>query len=421
MFLSEGIDVVSLFDGMSCGRIALARRGIGVKNYYASEIDKYAMVVSKANWPRTQHMGDVTKWREWPIDWSKVKLVIAGSPCQGFSSTGKQGGTKAVLDGVEYVVADRETYISLRDQGAEFLSQSYLFWEFVLCLDHAMSCNPNVKFLLENVKMSKNNLDMITDALDVEPVFINSALVSAQNRQRYYWTNIGLADGTPTFSSWFSDTEKYGGTRKEYDELYPPHVPQPEDRGILLADIIDSEVNDINSDSWHEWWEGKKEYQLKKKFSVIVNDGSVDKAIAMTARQYPCWAGNFAIVQKARGNNPGGVRATDGKTPTMTSNSWQDNNHLVTSVKSGTRRSRGDEIRDDDKSNPLLATGHQSRWLSKDDFFYRKLTPVECERLQTVQDGYTDHVSNTQRYKMLGNGWTVDVIKHILDSSGLHS
>lgn len=341
MFLSEGIGVVSLFDGMSCGRIALARSGIGVKNYYASEIDKHAIIVAKANWPQTQHMGDVTKWREWSIDWSKVKLVLGGSPCQGFSSAGKQGGTKAVLNDIEYVVADRETYISLRDQGAEFLSQSYLFWEFVLCLDHARSFNPDVKFLLENVKMSKNNLDMITDALGVEPVFINSALVSAQNRQRYYWNN------------WV--------------------VEQPDDRGIFLADVLE--------------YDGIGVIKNKGRYSV-----RSEKAMCLDANYYK------------------GV----------------DNHGQRTQIAVAYNRIKG-VGRELTKAYPLNATDWRGLNLNQTqtavldvDGTPRKLTPIECERLQTVSDNYTDHVSNTQRYKMLGNGWTVDVIKHILDSSGLH-
>ncbi len=355
MFLSEGIDVVSLFDGMSCGRIALARSGIGVKNYYASEIDKHAIIVAKANWPQTQHMGDVTKWREWPIDWSKVKLILAGSPCQGFSSAGKQGGTKAVLDGVEYVVADRETYISLRDQGAKFLSQSYLFWEFVLCLDHAMSCNPDIKFLLENVKMSKNNLNMITDALGAEPVFINSELVSAQNRQRYYWAN------------W--------------------EFKAPSDHFIFLDSVIESGVVDKD-----------------KSFSLDANyfkGGNLKQYFEKSRRQ---------LAFELSKINPRGIDVSineDGIRP-----------HKGDSRKSGISE-LGRLIFRDAKKTYTLTTSHMPKII--DELGFRKLTPVECERLQTVPDSYTNHVSNTQRYKMLGNGWTVDVIKHILDSSGLHA
>ena len=154
------------------------------------------------------------------------------------------------------------------------------------------------------------------EVVDFSPCLINSALLSAQNRQRYYWAN------------W-----EFG---------------QPEDGGVSLSDILDESCTDVNSEGWHKWFAEKKDLQIKKKYSAIVNNGSTDKAICMTARQYASWNGNFAIVQKGRGNNPGGLRALDGKTPSLTSCSWQDNNHLT------------------------------------DGDHYRKLTPVECERLQTV-------------------------------------
>src|SRR5690606_20355187 len=132
-------------------------------------------------YPGIIRLGDVTKWRDWGIDWSSIKLVIGGSPCQGFSSAGKQGGTKSTVNGVEVIVSDRETYHAVKKAGGVFLSQSHLFWGYVLILDHVKAHNPRVAFMLENVKMSKNNLDMITSALGVAPVFINSAVLSAQN------------------------------------------------------------------------------------------------------------------------------------------------------------------------------------------------------------------------------------------------
>lgn len=351
------MNVLSLFDGLSCGQIALNRIGIKPEVYYAAEVDKYAIKVTQANYPKTVQLGDVTQWREWDINWASIDLLIGGSPCQGFSFAGKQ--------------------LAFHDP------RSKLFFVYVDILNHIKSVNPNVKFMLENVKMKKEYLAVISEHLGVEPVFINSALVSAQNRQRYYWCN------------W--------------------SVEQPEDRGIVLADILDGESDfDINSEGWHDWWEKNKDHQLKKKFSAVCNNGSTDKAITMTARQYASWNGNFVvkplISQRGRGNNPGGIRAEDGKAPSMTSNSWEHNNHVVLGA---ARRGRGDEIRKDEKSNALLSDGHQSRWLAKGGEMYRKLTPIECERLQTVPDNYTNHVSNTQRYKMLGNGWTVDVIAHI--------
>ena len=129
------------------------------------------------HFPNDVQLGDVTKWREWDIDWSSIDLLIGGSPCQGFSFAGKQAGTKANLNGVEILVTDRETYLKLKEEGANFLSQSHLFWEYVLILDHIKKHNPNVKFLLENVRMKKELLDMISKALGVKDVVINSSLV----------------------------------------------------------------------------------------------------------------------------------------------------------------------------------------------------------------------------------------------------
>lgn len=293
------MNVLSLFDGMSCGQIALNRTGIKPHKYYAAEIDKYAITVTQANYPDTIQLGDVTAWRDWDIDWGDIDLLIGGSPCQGFSFAGAQ--------------------LAFNDP------RSVLFFVYVDILNHIKSLNPNVKFMLENVKMKKEHLAVISEHLGVEPVFINSRLVSAQNRQRYYWCN------------W--------------------EVEQPEDKGILLSDIIES--GDVDRD---------------KSFCLDANyykGGNLKSYFEKNRRQL------VFIQQKARGFNKGGVKAKDGKTPTLSANSWEHNNHLTNGVD------------------------------------YRKLTPLECERLQTVPDGYTAHVSNTQRYKMLGNGFTVDVIAHI--------
>lgn len=282
----ESINVLSLFDGMSCGRIALDRAGISVNQYYASELDKHAIKVTQANWPETIQLGDVAKWEEWDIDWESIDLLIGGSPCQGFSFAGKQ--------------------LAFDDP------RSKLFFVYVDILNHIRSLNPDVKFLLENVKMKRESLDVISDYLGVEPVFINSALVSAQNRQRYYWAN------------W------------EFD--------RPEDCHVTPSSIIQKDEATPNKDGWQKWWLKNGAYQLRKKYSCIIN--GADKAITQTARQMASWNGNLV-----------------------------------------------------DTTNGL-----------------RFATPIECERLQTVPDNYTAHVSNTQRYKMLGNGWTVDVIAHMFRS-----
>ena len=257
------MNVLSLFDGMSCGRIALERAGIQVDNYYASEVDKYAITIAKKNYPGTKHIGDITQVSA--ADLPKIDLLIGGSPCQGFSFAGKQ--------------------LNFDNP------QSALFFEFVRLLKETKP----TYFLLENVRMKQEYQDVISEQLGVKPVKINSSLLSAQNRVRLYWTNI-------------------------------PNVTQPDDKGIILADIID--------------------------------DGFVDR----------------------------------------------DKSHCIDAnyFKGGNLKSYFEKHRRQLVFNNNMLTD------------YRKLTPVECERLQTVPDNYTEGVSNTQRYKMLGNGWTADIISHIL-------
>ena len=337
--------------------IAAERAGIKFEKYYASEVDKHAIKVSESNYPDIIHLGDVQGWRDWDIDWASIDLLIGGSPCQGFSFAGKQ--------------------LAFDDP------RSKLFFVYLDILKHIKTQNPDIKFMLENVKMKKEYLAVITEKLGVEPVFINSALVSAQNRQRYYWCN------------W--------------------SVSLPEDKGIMLADILEVVVADrdksfcIDANYWKGW--------------------NVEQYIKKSRRQI------VFMHQTPRGNNPGGARALDGKTPCLSSNSWQHNNHLVTAFTErrteeakrirreykqlygrdlSPRRAKELAARDDGKMNCLTATySLKEHTLIDEKLYCRKLTPIECERLQTVPDNYTDAVSNTQRYRMLGNGWTVDVIAHI--------
>ena len=157
------IKVLSLFDGISAGRLALERAGIQVSSYYKAEIDKFANKVSETHYMYDLNFGDVTKWREWGLDWSTIDLLIGGFPCQAFSFAGNQKGFED--------------------------SRGALFFSYLEILNHIKSFNPNIKFLAENVKMKKEYLDIISSYLGVEPLFINSAVVSAQNRQRFYWCN----------------------------------------------------------------------------------------------------------------------------------------------------------------------------------------------------------------------------------------
>ena len=573
------MNVLSLFDGMSCGRIALERLGIQVDNYYASEIDKYAIQVSQANYPDIIQVGDVTE-----LDTStlpKIDLIMGGSPCQGFSFAGKQ--------------------LAFDDP------RSALFFEFVRCVEEL---KPKY-FLLENVRMKKEYLDVISKYMGVEPIMINSALVSAQNRVRYYWTNI-------------------------------PGVEQPEQRGIVLRDILETQTNEkpvkdternqrhyrnddekslcmtatmykgagnngmtlvqqkpikvgmnveqvkvrkheveINSlqyllremkkdsgktnkqiaeetntpitkvehwfrtdssfaipgdDIWHklkevlgiktdvfdreimefvyrdgvyetkqrvysdqgksptltasnkdQMIETKKEYISKQSVEKYVEDVNAEfndpynkktvKGDKSTTLRTNSSNGNMWVNEKAiketkpkqvgvavdiKGHDQiKRVYSEDGKSPTLTTcggghrepkvmvdervNKPEtisvDKQKKQLTIKEATKKGyttiedgdcfdmtfpnsktrRGRNMKD--KSNCLTAANYDyMRYEHSDEeqqVHWRKLTPIECERLQTVPDNYTNHVSNTQRYKMLGNGWTIEVIAHILKNMEL--
>ena len=211
-----GINVLSLFDGMSCGQIALERAGIKVDNYFASEIDKYGQIVSKANYPNTIYLGDVRHINA--KDLPNIDLIIGGSPCQSFSFAGKRKGM-STKD--EQEILTLEHYLQLKSEGFEFEGQSYLFWEYMRLLNE---CNPKY-FLLENVEMGEKWEKVLSKAIGVNGIHINSALLSAQNRKRIYWTNIGMKA-----SGLFGDLESI--------------IEQPKDKGILLKDVLENNVND---------------------------------------------------------------------------------------------------------------------------------------------------------------------------------
>lgn len=295
----SGITVLSLFDGISCGRQALKELGIKIDNYYASEIDKYAIDVALKNHSDIIELGDVEKWREWDLDWNSIDLIIGGSPCQGFSFCGK----KLYFEDV----------------------RSKLIFCFIDILNHVKSVNPNVRFLLENVKMNKRCKELIDLCLGVKGVQINSNLFSAQNRNRIYWTNLSIAE-------------------------------LPSGNGTVLKDIIEEDADD-------------------------------EPKLYLTKRHL----GGF-----------------------LKSYKWKPN--LLT-----------------EKSMPLLASYHKQpphcpyiprkRKLGIGEYSdYRRLSPTECERLQTLPIGYTEKgasgnaISDSQRYKMIGNGWTVGAVKHIFSS-----
>ena len=390
--------VLSLFDGMSCGQIALRDMGVTPEVYYASEVDKFAIAQTQLNFPDTIQLGDVRHVDvKNLIGGGKIDLLIGGSPCQSFSFAGKRVGM-ATKENEKILTLER--YLELKEQGFEFEGQSYLFWEYMRILTELRKLNPNIKFLLENVKMKKEWENVLTGAIGVPGVHINSALVSAQNRKRIYWTNIG-------------------------------EIQHPEDRGLLLRDVLQTEVDEkyfLREELAKKLGASLANRQTEQSPLKISRKGEVrkdqDKASCLTVGGHGC--GNHSdmdlicvamrgrdpenpsnrttgapteqrlepcstegktnclttvakdnlLLQRGRGFNKGGVHTE--KAPTLSSNSWEQNNLIVS-------------------SEPRI----------------RRLTPTECARLQTIPEWYKWECSETQQYKMLGNGWTVEVIKHI--------
>jgi len=384
--------VLSLFDGMSCGRIALERSGIKVNSYFASEIDKYAIKVAMANYPDTVQLGDVTKWREWDIDWGGIGLVMGGSPCQGFSFAGKQ--------------------LAFDD------SRSVLFFVFVEILEHVKKCNPDVLFLLENVKMKRDHEQIISKYMGVRPIEINSALVSAQNRVRLYWTNIGM--------------ESYGlfGDKRGA-------IKDPVDKGILLKDILEQEVDEkyYLSDKFLNGLQQRKGLNIKNTsdkancFTAGGNSGGLHSDMTLIGcvkfgRTEEAKKIRKENLSKGKDYSPFSKKEITGidfdKMNTLTTASNKDNliftkNYLQWDTSGKGYKSQQDRaFYEEGKHGSLCASRTDDKTGVIENGRIRRLTPVECERLQTVEDDYTAHVSDTQRYRMLGNGWTIDVICHIL-------
>jgi len=324
------MNVLSLFDGCSGGQIALQRAGFKVDNYFASEIDKYPIKVTQANFPNTVQLGDVTDLDPHEIAYWDIDLMMGGSPCQGFSFAGHQ--------------------LNFDDP------RSKLFFNFVEMLEIV---KPKY-VLLENVRMAKKSQDVISKYMGFEPQPLNSKYVSAQNRYRLYWFGKRVGDS--------------------YEQItIPPMIC----KGLTMQNILEDgyETEEMTS--------GGKSHCLTARYNGAVWWNSIErKQRTMVLKENPTMSKDGLIrvgTADLKGHDSiKRVYAQEGKAPTLTT------------MQGGHRE-------------PKVAT-------SKD--MWRKLTPLECERLQTLPDNYTNHVSNSQRYKMIGNGWTVDVIAHIL--KGIH-
>lgn len=530
------MNVLSLFDGMSCGQIALNRLGIHYDNYFASEIDKYAIKVTMANYPNTIQLGSVVDVDGKSLP--KIDLLIGGSPCQSFSFAGSRKGM-STKD--EQEILTLEHYLQLKEEGFEFEGQSYLFWEYMRLLNEV---KPKY-FFLENVVMGDKWERILSKAIGVNPIKINSSLVSAQNRERLYWTNIGMQP-----MGLFGDLESI--------------ITQPKDRGILLKDVLQDNPNAVYylSDKMINYItkETPDNFKRKLKFSDVE-----DKAFTLTPSytqragitnyivENPKDIGVIRLNEEVNGSQSGAIYSVDGKSVSLCANGGgqgaktglykvEDKYYMTDSQTDRLIERTGvdiniDEpkildvynkkIKEDGKCITLLEPHHnnmrlvepipvdekyylseevQNRFKLKDSEYcvgttapdfrtigqrdlvfgmhnkmgcltatdykqpkqiiedlkgftekqikkfedietnadksgclteaigrggssseyltmlkknqmltsrIRRLTPIECERLQTVPDNYTNYVSDTQRYKMLGNGWTVEVIAHI--------
>jgi site-specific DNA-cytosine methylase len=282
----NGINVLSLFDGISCGMLALEMADIKVDKYYASEIEPNAIKVSQNNYPDIIRLGDVNNWRKWDVDWGNIDLLIGGSPCQGFSLAGNM--------------------LNFQDP------RSKLFFVYVDILNYIKDRNPNIKFLLENVKMKAEWQDIISEKLGVQPVRINSSTVSAARRDRLYWANFSIT--------------------------------QPEESNITFDDI------NKNDNSW-----------LSQEY--------IDKVSKWKAQQKPLECATLI---------GSGV-----KLPCLTARGYNQSHSGMVLITDGER--------------------------------YRYLTNEEAELAMNLPQGYTLGVSDRERARCIGNGWTVGVIVHIFN------
>ena len=338
------MNVISLFNGMNTGRQALENVGIKVNKYYSSEIKPYAIALTQHHFPDTIQVGDVTKWREWNIDWQSIDLILSGSPCQDLSAAGKRAGING--------------------------KKSSLFFTFVEILEHIKSLNPNVLFLQENVgSASKLDVGIMSRALGVYPVRINSSLVTAQLRDRYYWSNIR--------------------TKETMFDLVTD-IPQPIDLGIMFKDIITSgEVEKI-----------KANCLLEGDYKQFINN-NLKQSIYLKSRikkgkQPPNLVYEVNDELRCKTNT---IKGYD----VVTENDCID----LSFPTSTTRRARVTKGK-----SPCLMESNNNLYSYKDGIV-RTVNQIEMERLQGFPDGYTSILSKAKACSLLGDGWTLPIIEHI--------
>lgn len=388
------INVLSCFDGCSGGQLALQKAGIDIDTYYASEIDKYAIEVTQANFPNTIQLGDITK-----VGFNRfnhhIDLMMGGSPCQGFSFAGKQ--------------------LNFDDP------RSKLFFDFIRIRDEL---TPKY-VLLENVRMARESQDIISKYMGCEPTKINSADVSPQSRNRLYW-----------FVMYDWDLGKY----------VPIHIPQPTKKNVVIRDILEDlpfgEIPQYLANSWGGIPRGDKVKSVDDAKANCLTASMYKGQIPTFIKKPNPSASKDGLIRVGTANLKGHdsikrVYSADGKSPTLTTMQGGHREPKISMGRVVNRRLdengvRKDnqmdlpftpkvEVREDDVSNCLTTVEKDNVVVNRDDYLWRKLTPLECERLQTMPDNYTNHVSKTQRYKMIGNGWTIDVIAHILNSGNINS
>lgn len=330
--------VVSLFNGMNTGRQALENVGIKVSKYYSSEIKPYAIELTQHHFPDTVQVGDVTKWREWDIDWKSIDLVLSGSPCQDLSAAGKRAGING--------------------------KKSSLFFVFIEILEHVKALNPRVIFFQENVGSANvSDIGIMSRALGVYPVRFNSELVTAQTRDRYYWTNIKTKE---TMFDVVTD------------------IPEPKDRKIKLQDVLENGFVQIN----------KSRAILESEERPLNQQHKMAHRFFTSGFTTVIFKDNETFLRVKEATKIGFVDIANGKAVDLSY------------PKSKTRRGRSMG----EKSNCLLRNNEYFVFSHND---LRYFTKTELCRLQGFPDNYCDILSRNKAASLLGDGWTLPIIEHI--------